>query len=63
MLNRMNAWLSSDCPPLNLDGEQKRQLKQLALDKRLPVRGLVTQLVLKAIEDNQGKKSQSKKEG
>jgi hypothetical protein len=41
---------------LDLDREQVKQLKQLALDRDLPVRGLVTELVKEAIKVNQNKK-------
>ena len=37
---------------LDLSREQVKQLKQLALDCDLPVRGLVTKLVVDAISDN-----------
>ena len=36
---------------LDLDQKQVKQLKQLALDRDLPVRGLVTNLVISEIEN------------
>ena len=42
---------------LGLSREQVKQLRQLALDCDLPVRGLVTKLVITAIVDNEAKKS------
>ena len=45
---------------LDLDQKQVKQLRQRALDLDLPVRGLVTQLVVKEITEN--RKQESKKE-
>ena len=44
---------------LDLDPAQVKQLKQLALDKDLPVRGLVTNLVSKAITENKKEKEEN----
>ena len=44
---------------LDLNREQVKSLKQLALDRDLPVRGLVTGLVIKEIQEN--KKEESEK--
>ena len=43
---------------LDLDREQVKQLRQLALDLDTSVRGLVTQLAIKAIQENQESKKQ-----
>jgi len=43
---------------LDLDREQVKQLKQLALDRDTSVRGLVTQLVIHEIETSQKDKKQ-----
>ena len=45
---------------LDLDPTQVKQLKQLALDKDLPVRGLVTRLV---VEATSGVDKKKEKEG
>ena len=43
---------------LDLDREQVKQLRQRALDLDLPVRGLVTQLVVREITENLKKKEE-----
>ena len=43
---------------LDLDREQVKQLRQLALDRDTSVRGLVTQLTVKEIQENQENKEQ-----
>ena len=45
---------------LDLDREQVKQLRQLALDRDTSVRGLVTELTIKEIQKNQ--KNKEKKE-
>jgi len=46
---------------LDLDREQVKQLRQLALDRDTSVRGLATELVIKEIQEN--KESKKHKEG
>ena len=41
---------------LDLDREQVKQLRQLALDQDTSVRGLVTQLAINAIQESKNKK-------
>ena len=41
---------------LDLDREQVKQLRQLALDRDTSVRGLVTQLTVNAIQESKNKK-------
>ena len=41
---------------LDLDREQVKQLRQLALDLDTSVRGLVTQLAIREIQENKDKK-------
>ena len=41
---------------LDLDREQVKQLRQLALDQDTSVRGLVTQLTINAIQESKNKK-------
>ena len=45
---------------LDLDREQVKQLRQLALDRDTSVRGLVTQLTIKEIQ--KGKENKKQKE-
>ena len=47
---------------LDLDREQVKQLRQLALDRDTSVRGLVTELVTKEIQENQERKNKKQKE-
>ena len=47
---------------LDLDREQVKQLRQRALDLDTSVRGLVTQLAIKEIQENQEDKNNKKKE-
>lgn len=47
---------------LDLDREQVKQLRQLALDRDTSVRGLVTNLTIKEIQENIAKKSKKQKE-
>ena len=47
---------------LDLDREQVKQLRQLALDRDTSVRGLVTQLTINAIQGNQESKNKKQKE-
>ena len=46
---------------LDLNREQVKQLRQLALDRDTSVRGLVTQLAIQEIQDNQGSKEDKNK--
>ena len=46
---------------LDLDREQVKQLKQIALDQDTSVRGLVTQLAIKEIQENKKRKEEAKK--
>ena len=41
---------------LDLDREQVKQLKQLALDRDTSVRGLVTQTIIREIQESKNKK-------
>ena len=41
---------------LDLDREQVKQLRQLALDRDTSVRGLVTQLTVREIQEDKNKK-------
>ena len=43
---------------LDLDREQVKQLRQLALDRDTSVRGLATELVIKEIQEDKEKKKQ-----
>jgi len=45
---------------LDLDREQVKQLRQLALDRDTSVRGLVTELVTKEITENKKQKEETK---
>ena len=45
---------------LDLDREQVKQLRQLALDRDTSVRGLVTELVIKEIQKSKGQKNTEK---
>ncbi len=47
---------------LDLDREQVKQLRQLALDQDTSVRGLVTELAITAIRKNQEIKNKKSKE-
>ena len=47
---------------LDLDREQVKQLRQLALDLDTSVRGLVTQLAIREIQENQKSKNKKQKE-
>ena len=48
---------------LDLNREQVKQLRQLALDRDTSVRGLVTQLAIQEIQDSQdSKENKNKKE-
>ena len=47
---------------LDIDREQVKQLRQLALDRDTSVRGLVTELVTKEIQENQERKNKKQKE-
>ena len=47
---------------LDLDREQVKQLRQLALDRDTSVRGLVTELAIKEIQKNQESKNEKQKE-
>ena len=46
---------------LDLDREQVKQLRQLALDRDTSVRGLVTELVIREIQENKKHKEETKK--
>jgi len=45
---------------LDLDREQVKQLRQLALDLDTSVRGLVTELVIKEIQKNKEQKEETR---
>ena len=45
---------------LDLDRKQVKQLKQVALDRDTSVRGLVTQLAIKEIQENEKQKEETK---
>ena len=45
---------------LDLDREQVKQLRQLALDRDTSVRGLVTELVIKETQKNRKQKEETK---
>ena len=45
---------------LDLDREQVKQLRQLALDRDTSVRGLVTWLTIKEIQGNKKQKEETK---
>ena len=45
---------------LDLDREQVKKLRQLALDMDTSVRGLVTQLVIQAVQENEKQKEVGK---
>jgi hypothetical protein len=45
---------------LDLDREQVKQLRQLALDRDTSVRGLVTNLTIKEIQESKNKKEENK---
>ena len=45
---------------LDLDREQVKQLRQLALDRDTSVRGLTTELVIKEIQENKKQKEETK---
>jgi len=47
---------------LDLDREQVKQLRQLALDRDTSVRGLVTELVIREIQENESKNKKQKEE-
>jgi hypothetical protein len=46
---------------LDLDREQVKQLRQLALDRVTSVRGLATELVIKEIQKSKKQKEESQK--
>jgi len=45
---------------LDLDREQVKQLRQLALDRDTSVRGLATELVIREIQENKKQKEETK---
>lgn len=47
---------------LDLDREQVKQLRQLALDRDTSVRGLVTELTVKEIQNQKEKNNKNEKE-
>ena len=47
---------------LDLDREQVKQLRQLALDRDTSVRGLATELVIREIQKDQESKNKKQKE-
>ena len=46
---------------LDLDREQVKQLRQIALDRDTSVRGLVTQLAVKEIQESKKQKEETEK--
>jgi len=46
---------------LDLDREQVKQLRQLALDRDTSVRGLVTQVTIREIQENRKQKEEEQK--
>ena len=47
---------------LDLDREQVKQLRQLALDRDTSVRGLATELVIREIQESKNKKQKEETE-